>query len=168
MDASRSAVLVVDDDPMVETALKAFVETRGYSFSSARGVTEATSALATKPFDAVLLDLHLPDGDGMAVLDRALELDPPPAVLIMTGRADLHGAVVATRRGASDYLAKPLDFEDLGVRLGQALERASMRRKLTLLEAQHKEHSSAVARSSAMKEALMVAARVAATPASSA
>lgn len=168
MDLSEFAVLVVDDDPMVESALKFFVEGRGYRFASASGVGEAVRALAAKPFDAVLLDLYLPDGDGLEVMDRALELDPPPAVIVMTARAEIHGAVAAIRRGAADYLAKPLDLEDLGVRLDQALEHASMRRKLTLFEEQQKRQSSAIARSAAMKDVLSLAARVAATPASSA
>ena len=168
MEISEFAVLVVDDDPMVESALRFFVEGRGYRFASASGIGSAVRALAARPFDAVLLDLYLPDGDGLAVLDRALELDPPPAVIVMTARAEIIGAVAAIRRGASDYLAKPLDLEDLGVRLDQALEHASMRRKLTLFEEQQKLESSAIARSAAMKEVLAVAARVAATPSSSA
>src|SRR5579872_5854449 len=126
-EVGELAVLVVDDDPMVESALKFFVEGRGYRFASASGVAQALAALAAKPFDAVLLDLYLPDGDGLKVLDRALEMDPPPAVIVMTARAEVHGAVSAMRRGASDYLAKPLDLEDLGARLDQALEHASMR-----------------------------------------
>jgi DNA-binding NtrC family response regulator len=168
MELSEFAVLVVDDDPMVASALKFFVEGRGYRFASAAGVAPAVAALAAKPFDAVLLDLYLPDGDGLEVMDRALELDPPPAVIVMTARAEIHGAVAAIRRGASDYLAKPLDLEDLGVRLDQALEHASMRRKLALFEELQKLQSSAIARSTAMKEVLALAARVAATPSSSA
>jgi DNA-binding NtrC family response regulator len=125
-------------------------------------------ALASRAFDAILLDLYLPDGDGLQVLDRALELDPPPVVIVVTARAEIHGAVAAIRRGAADYLAKPLDLEDLGARLDHAMEHASMRRRLALLEAQQKERSSVVARSAAMKEVLALAARVAATPSSSA
>jgi DNA-binding NtrC family response regulator len=168
MKASDFAVLVVDDDPMVTSALKYFVETRGYRFTSVSTLAEASKALARQPFDAVLLDLYLPDGNGLDVLDRSLELDPRPIVIAMTARAEIHGAVAAIRRGATDYLAKPLDLEDLGARLEHALENASMRRKLAVLDEQEKERTAAVARSAAMREVLAVAARVAATPASSA
>jgi two-component system, NtrC family, response regulator AtoC len=168
MKASDFSVLVVDDDPMVTSALKFFVETRGHRFVSVSSVAAATRSLATQPFDAVLLDLYLPDGNGLDVLDRSLELDPPPVVIVMTARAELNGAVAAIRRGATDYLAKPLDLDDLGARLEHALENASMRRKLAVLDGQQKERTAAVARSTAMQEVLAIAARVAATPSSSA
>ena len=86
----------------------------------------------------------------------------------MTARAELHGAVAAIRRGATDYLAKPLDPRRPRRRLEHALENASMRRKLAVLDEQQKERTAAVARSTAMQEVLALAARVAATPASSA
>jgi DNA-binding NtrC family response regulator len=168
MKASDFAVLVVEDDPMVAAALKFFVESRGYRFSSASNVDEAKRALATQPVDLVLLDLYLPDGDGLDVLDRAVELEPKPVVLAMTARAEIHGAVAAVRRGAADYLPKPLDLDDLGARVDRALEHASMRRRLQVLEEQQKQRTSTVAQSAAMKQVLALAARVAATPASSA
>ena len=168
MKASEFAVLVVDDDPMVVAALKFFAEARGYGFTSAGGVAEAKRALASQPADIVLLDLYLPDGDGLDVLDRAVELDPPPVVIAMTARAEIQGAVAAVRRGAADYLPKPLDLDDLGARMDRALENASMRRRLSLLEEAQRQRTSAVARSPAMKEVLALAARVAATPNSAA
>ena len=168
MKASDFSVLVVDDDPMVMSALKFFVESRGHRFAGAAGVAEATHVLGSQSFDAVVLDLYLPDGDGLDVLDRSLQLQPPPAVIVMTARAEIHSAVKAIRRGAADYLAKPLDLDDLGARLEHAVEQTSMRRKLALFEEHQKERSSAVARSAAMKEVLAVAARLAATPSSSA
>jgi DNA-binding NtrC family response regulator len=166
--SSEYAVLVVDDDPMVVSSLKAFVEMRGYHFASAGGLAEAKRALATQPVDLVLLDLYLPDGDGLEVLDQAIELDPRPVVLAMTAKAEIHGAVAAVRRGATDYLPKPLDFDDLGARVDRALDHASMRRRLLALEEQQKARTSTVAQSPAMKEVLALAARVAATPNSSA
>jgi DNA-binding NtrC family response regulator len=168
MKASDFAVLVVEDDPMVAAALKFFVESRGYRFSSASTVADAKRALSSLPVDLVLLDLYLPDGDGLDVLDRAAELDPRPVVLAMTARAEIQSAVAAVRRGAADYLPKPLDLEDLGTRVDRALEHASMRRRLQVLEEQQKQRTSTVAQSAAMKEVLALAARVAATPASSA
>jgi DNA-binding NtrC family response regulator len=168
MKASEFVVLVVEDDPMVATALKFFVETRGYKFVSASNVTEAKRVLATQSVDLILLDMYLPDGDGLEVLDQAAELDPRPVAIAMTARAEIHSAVAAVRKGAADYLPKPLDLDDLGTRVDRALEHASMRRRLVVLEEQQKQRSSAIAQSPAMKEVLALAARVASTPASSA
>ena len=148
--------------------LGSLLETRGYSFTCVGDIASATRALAAEHFDAVLLDMYLPDGEGPAVLARALELDPAPAVLMMTARAEIRAAVEAVRRGASDFLEKPLDLEDLATRLDRAQENVRLRRKLAAYEANDREASSAVVKSSALKEAFAVAARVASTPASSA
>lgn len=168
MDSGAHSVLVVDDDPLVVASLTWLLESRGHRFSCVGDVESATRAVATAHFDALLVDVHLPDGSGLAVLDRALEGDPPPTVLMMTARADIRGAVEAIRRGAADFLEKPLDLEDLGVRLDRALENARMRRKLAAYEAHDKGKTPAIAQSPAIREAFAIAARIAATPSSSA
>ncbi len=86
-------VLVVDDDELVTSMLTALLEARGHRFKCVPDVAAATRALATEHFDAVLLDMYLPDGKGLTVLDRALEIAPPPVVLMMTARADIRSAV---------------------------------------------------------------------------
>ncbi len=164
----RWGVLVVDDDELVRSMLASLLEGRGYRFTCVGDVASATRALATSHFDAVLLDMYLPDGEGLGLLDRALELAPPPAVLVMTARAEIRAAVDAIRRGAADFLEKPLDLEDLAARLERAQEIATARRKLAVYEANDREASSAVVKSAALREAFGVAARVAATPSSSA
>jgi two-component system response regulator HydG len=168
MDSSNLSVLVVDDDPLATATLEHFVQSRGFRFTSATSVAAATTALGAQPFDAVLLDLYLPDGQGLAVLHRALELDPAPVVIVMTARAELRSAVEAIRGGATDYLSKPLDLDDLAARLEHAFRGATVRRKLAVLEARKAEEGTAVARSAAMQEVFAIAARVAATPSSSA
>src|SRR5260370_1022372 len=86
-----------------------------------RQTPRAWPAPASQRSAAALLALYPPEGDGLDALARCLELHPAPAVIVMTARAEIHGAVVATRRGAADYLAKPLDLDDLGARLEHAL-----------------------------------------------
>ena len=161
-------VLVVDDDELVRSMLASLLEARGHRFICTADVASAMSALAADHFDAVLLDMYLPDGEGLAVLDRALQMDPAPAVLMMTARAEIRAAVEAIRRGASDFLEKPLDLDDLSTRLARAQENVRLRRKLAAYEAQDRGSSSAIVRSKALEEAFAIAARVAATPSSSA
>jgi len=167
-EGEKWRVLVVDDDELVQSMLASLLETRGHRFTCVGDVASATRALTAEHFDAVLLDMYLPDGQGLTVLDRALELAPAPAVLMMTARAEIRAAVDAIRRGATDFLEKPLDLEDLATRLDRAQENATLRRKLAVYEANDREASSAVVKSGALKEAFAIAARVAATPASSA
>ena len=162
------SVLVVDDDELVTATLGGLLESRGYRFTCVSEVAAAKHSLATKHFDAVLLDIYLPDGEGFAVLDRALEIEPSPVVLMMSARAEIRAAIEAMRRGATDFLEKPLDLEDLATRLDRARENVAIRRKLALYEAKDREATSAVALSAPLQEVFAVAARVAATPASSA
>jgi DNA-binding NtrC family response regulator len=164
----RWSVLVVDDDELVQSVLASLLESRKQTFTSVGTVAAAKAALAASHFDAILLDMYLPDGEGLAVLDAALELDPPPAVLMMTARAQIRAAVDAIRRGAADFLEKPLDLGDLATRLDRAEDNARVRRKLAVFEASASSASAAVVKSTALREAFAIAARVAATPASSA
>jgi DNA-binding NtrC family response regulator len=112
--------------------------------------------------------MYLPDGSGRTVLARALELAPVPAVLVMTGRAEIRGAVEAIRAGAADYLEKPLDLEDFGLRFERCLEQRRVQSRLAAYEAREQATSGAIVESNAIREVLAVAARVAATPQSSA
>ena len=157
----------MDDDELVRSMLSSLLETRGYRFKCVGDVASAMRALAAEHFDAVLLDMYLPDGEGPAVLARALEMDPAPAVLMMTARAEIRAAVEAIRQGASDFLEKPLDLDDLATRLDRAQENARLRRKLAVYEAD-RDSATPLVKSKALEEAFAIAARVAATPASSA
>jgi DNA-binding NtrC family response regulator len=165
----KKSVLVIDDDPIVTSALGQVLEGRGYAPRVTDTVASAKSALDASDYDAVLLDLYLPDGDGMEVLEAALDRAIPPQVLLMTSRADVRGAVEAMRKGAADYIEKPFDAADLTMRLERALEAAAVRRKLALYEERDRRAaSSAVVASQALKDIFAVGSRLAATPSSSA
>jgi DNA-binding NtrC family response regulator len=161
-------VLIVDDDDLVTRALGDLLEGRGYSTRSVATVAAAKEALDASDYDAILLDLYLPDGDGMQVLTAALDRAPAPQVLLMTARADVRSAVEAMRDGAADYIEKPFDVSDLTMRLERALESATARRKLALYEERDRRSASAVVASEALKDVFTIASRLAATPSSSA
>ncbi len=153
---------------MVTSTLGFLLEEKGYAFEVVDSVAGAKRSLAARHFDAILLDVYLPDGKGLDVLDRAIELDAPPVALMMTARADIRSAVEAIRRGAADFLEKPLDLDDLATRLERALETAAMRRKLAIYEARDAAQATAILESGPIREAMLIAGRVASTPASSA
>lgn len=104
--------LVVDDNPAWRSALARRLEDEGFSTETAGSLTEARAALATRTYDLVLVDILLPDGNG---LELAGELQPnaPTVVVIVTGHASVDTAVQAFREGAVDYLTKPVDLRRL-------------------------------------------------------
>ena len=114
-------IVVVDDDKGMRQILSACLEAEGYEVVTAATGEEAIDRLQPGTIDLVLADLRLPGMDGLEILRKARELDPPPAVLLMTAHASVETAVEALRRGADDYLVKPLHLDDLGSRIRRYL-----------------------------------------------
>jgi DNA-binding response OmpR family regulator len=115
MDAARSApsVVVVEDDQAVAAYLTDNLSADGFSVTGARGAGEAVRAIDVRGPDLVLLDLALPDGSGLAVLDRirtadglASRIDPALPVIVLSGRASEADRVRGFARGADDYVVK--------------------------------------------------------------
>ncbi|MDT0136864.1 response regulator transcription factor [Acidovorax sp. PRC11] len=132
-------ILVVEDDEGIAAGLRANLQQRGYAVDVCGGIAPAWSALRTERFDAVLLDLGLPDGDGGDLLTR-LRAAPPAApgqpgklpdpatpVLILTARDQVRQRIAGLDQGADDYLAKPFDVDELEARLRALLRRAAGR-----------------------------------------
>ncbi|HEY2944779.1 MAG TPA: TonB family protein [Vicinamibacteria bacterium] len=123
------ALLVDDDEPFL-AALAEAVSRESFSTRTATSLAAAKMAIAGGAPDVVLIDLHLPDGNGMELLEE-LSAFPATEVVLITGNASVETAVEALRRGASDYLVKPLD---LG-RIKTVLANVSRTRELKLLAA---------------------------------
>ena len=104
--AERSGVLVVDDDELVRSMLSSLLETRGHPLCvRGRRRFRSSRPRGATHFDAVLLDMYTPPtARGSPCSHRALEMDPAPAVLMMTARAEIRAAVEGIRLGASDFL----------------------------------------------------------------
>ncbi|MGQ0551612.1 MAG: HD domain-containing phosphohydrolase [Planctomycetota bacterium] len=131
----RSAVLVVDDDPGVRTAVTRFIEQEGYPVISAGSVEEALALLLSHDILVVLSDITMPGGrSGLDLLAEIRGQHPDVDVLIMTGNADVDSAVEALRRGAYDYLRKPFPFEALRAALRRAVERRHFLLKASMLQ----------------------------------
>ncbi|QHS50750.1 sigma-54 dependent transcriptional regulator [Edaphobacter sp. 12200R-103] len=116
-------VLVVDDDAAVRQTCSTIAEKMGCAVVGAGTVTQARRVLKNRKVDVVLLDLKLPDGGGLALLEQVNALYPDTAVVVMTAFATVSSAVEAMRIGARDYLTKPFALEELTT----VLERASQR-----------------------------------------
>ena len=109
--------LLVDDNTDTLDALTEVLKAEGFTASTAPNLDEAKSALARQTPDVVLLDLNLPDGSGMTLLD-GIEGLRAPAVILITGHASVSTVVEALRRGVTDYLTKPVDVDRLRTILG--------------------------------------------------
>ncbi|MBI3455236.1 MAG: sigma-54-dependent Fis family transcriptional regulator [Candidatus Rokubacteria bacterium] len=112
MKQKAARVLIVDDEPDVVSNWARVLERDGYLCVTATQGERALGLLEAESPDVVLTDLQMPRVDGMAILTRALELDPDIVVVVITGHGTIQSAVEAMRAGAFDYLLKPLPSND--------------------------------------------------------
>jgi two-component system nitrogen regulation response regulator NtrX len=118
----RASVLVVDDEAAIRDSLRMILEYEGYRVDEAAGGAQALARVADRAPDAVLLDVKMPEMDGLAVLEAFRERGYAMPVLVISGHADVAMAVDATRRGAYDFFEKPLERERVLVSLRNAVE----------------------------------------------
>ncbi len=130
-------VLVVDDERLIRWSLEQTLGKWGYDVAAAEDGARAVAWIRDEPPDLVLLDLKLPDTDGIQVLRQIKEMHADIPVVIMTAYADVATAVEAMRLGAYDYISKPIDFENLAVTLRNALETRHLRQKVEFLREKH-------------------------------
>jgi two-component system response regulator AtoC len=115
------AVLIVDDEKHTREGLQQALAD-GYDVTIAASADEAFNLLDAQPFDVVLTDLRMPGKSGLKVIDKALALPQRPAVLMMTAYGNIDTAVEAMKRGAVDFLTKPVNIERLEVLIQRALK----------------------------------------------
>ena len=115
-------VLIADDEPLVRLGLCALCQEAGFRTIEAGSGRETLEQVATHQPDLVLLDLSMPEGGGMDILPQLVGQEDAPAVVILTGYADVRTAVHAMRLGAENLLEKPVDAEDLREVLNRILE----------------------------------------------
>ena len=106
-------ILIVEDESTLRTNIARYLSRAGYTVSSVETGRAAIAELDRSTFDLVISDLRLPDIDGLAVLDHVRVTSPESFVLIMTAYASIESAVEALRRGAHDYVLKPMSLADL-------------------------------------------------------
>ncbi|HWV59571.1 MAG TPA: response regulator transcription factor [Sphingopyxis sp.] len=120
-------VLIVEDNRRLAALLSHAMAQHGFSGDGVGSIEEAEAALASVAFDVVILDLGLPDGDGLQWLRRDRPGNPLPPVLILTARDGMGDRVAGLDAGADDYLVKPVDVEELAARLRALLRRPGKR-----------------------------------------
>lgn len=120
-------ILIVEDNTLVASGIQTGLELHGFTSNTAASVAQATAHMARRDFDACVLDLGLPDGDGIDLLRhwRAQGRDVP--VLILTARGTIEDKMAGFQTGTDDYLTKPFDLQELVMRLRALLRRAGGR-----------------------------------------
>jgi two-component system response regulator PilR (NtrC family) len=132
-------VLLVDDETELRETLAESLTAEGYSIAHAADAAEALERLKHFAYDALVVDLRLPDADGMAVLDAALTRYPDVLAVMMTGFGGVPEAVTAMKRGAADFLIKPFQLAQLSRILSGGFEQRRLRQENAELKAQLRE-----------------------------
>jgi len=123
---SSHHVLVVDDEPAQRQVLAGFLRKRGYRVTEAAEADAALTIVARETVDLVLSDIRMPGRSGAELLDEVRALNPEVPVILMTAYGTIASAVDAMKRGAADYLTKPIDLDELEILVGRALERRAL------------------------------------------
>lgn len=126
-------LLVVDDDPFMRELLLESLTEAGYAVIAARDGRQALDRLNRDEFQIALVDLSLPDMDGMEVVDSLLDGVPNAQIIIMTGYPSIASAIEALRRGAQDYLIKPFKVPEVHAAVDRAVKNQRMEQEVRAL-----------------------------------
>jgi len=120
------SILIVDDDESTAQSLSEFLRRRSYSVTAAGDGESGLAEMGRRQYDAVLLDIHLPRASGIDVLREIKEAAPDAAVIMMTAYASVDTAISALRLGATDYIIKPFDPDEIFNIVGRLVERKEL------------------------------------------
>jgi len=160
------SVLVIDDDPLIRKTLSSYLSEKGFEALVAEDGEEGLQKYEERIPDLVILDIRLPDVDGLEVLGRIREKNPNASIIIMTAYDDMKTTIEAIKSGAFEYLVKPLDYVELDLTIDKAFQIRSLEDKVSyLLEEKQKEYTidNIIGRSVKMREVFKLIGSVANT-----
>ena len=136
-DAKKATILVVDDEEDHAQVMCEALTRQGHKCDVTYSLSEATSKLDRRAYDVVVTDLVM-DGrrDGLELLKKTKQLDPPPPVILVTAHGDIKTAVQAMNEGAHSFIEKPLDLEHFRAQVSRAAERSALQRQNQVLHEQ--------------------------------
>ncbi len=132
----RIKVLIAEDEEHLGTILEQFLLGRGYQVTVTRDGKAALAALRSEAYDVALLDIVMPELDGLEVLKQVRTEADPPEVIIITGNGTIETAISAMKLGAYDYMAKPYRMAEIDVLVRRAWEKRRLARENVLLQSQ--------------------------------
>ena len=129
-------ILVIDDEPVICDGCRLILSEKGYQVDTCPSGSSGLASIATGAYDVILLDMKLPDMDGMEILKRVRTDQPAVNIIVMTGYSTVSNAVEAMKVGAFDYLAKPFDDEQISLAVQKAVENKRLKEENRLLRNQ--------------------------------
>lgn len=129
----RNSILVVDDDHAHRTMLKTLVGGWGYEVTEASDGLEAVQRVQERPFDLVLMDIRMVKVSGIEALSEIKSYNPAIPIIMMTAYASVDTAVETLKKGAYDYLTKPLDFDELRFAMERAMDHSQLKQENRIL-----------------------------------
>ncbi len=131
-------ILIIDDDKDMSFTLSRMVEHMGHTYSAAYTLRDGLQEASAGEFDVVLLDVRLPDGNGLGIIPQLQKSPIPPEIIIVTAYGDPGGAELALKSGVWDYLTKPLSMDDLRLALGRAHQYRQQKKRCATPVAVHR------------------------------
>ncbi len=132
--AGKNSILVVDDDLAHRTMLRTLLSSWGYEVVEAEDGSSAIETVHRRPFDLVLMDIRMIRVSGIEALEEIKAFNPAIPVILMTAYASVETAVEALKKGAYDYLTKPLDFDELKLAIGRSMEHSRLKEENRILK----------------------------------
>jgi DNA-binding NtrC family response regulator len=160
------SILVIDDDPLIRKTLSSYISKKGYEALVAEDGEGGIQKYEESIPDLVILDIRLPDVDGLEVLGRIREKNPNASIIIMTAYDDMKTTIEAIKSGAFEYLVKPLDYVELDLTIDKAFQIRGLEDKVSyLVEEKQKEYTidNIIGRSVQMREVFKLIGSVANT-----
>ncbi len=158
-------ILVIDDEKSIRNTLKEILEYEGHEVQDAQDGLEGLKKIEGEKFDIILSDIKMPKMDGMELLDKILELQNDTPIIMISGHGTIETAVEAIKKGAYDFIAKPLDLNRMLITLRNALDRSSLVKETKTLKKKISKSNDMVGESEPIRKIKEMIARVAPTEA---
>ncbi len=133
---AQVTVLTVDDDYGARLLIEKILGKENYKITLCSSAEDALEQLKKESFDLLISDLKMEGMSGIELLKKVKLIEPALAVIILTGHASIHNAIESLRLGAIDYLTKPVNPDELRIRVKKAIERVNLEKRLTEIERQ--------------------------------
>ena len=127
-------ILIVDDDPSVLAIISELIKKWEYNSIKAGSAKEAIEKFKNLSIDLVVTDLVMPEMDGISLIQKLNEMRQDTIIIVLTGYPSIDSAVQAIKAGAYDYLSKPVQAQELKVKISRALERKNLLRSKSVLK----------------------------------